>query len=567
MSHYLKRDRHAPLAGMVIGLILALLALGPAVKRGFLLSYDMVFVPHLALSPRTLGVDGSVPRAVPNDAVVAVLSAVLPGDVVQKSMLLSVFVLFGLGLGLVFKEVPATVVAVVIGLWNPWVAQRLEVGHWGFLLGYAALPWVVWAAQNCRKGTPYAYTSLSIVMLLAGLTGSTGIVLALIVLTGVLLGEAPRLIKPYLFAVLVAFLVSATWLWPFLNASSRAADPAGATAFAARADTPWGVVISVATGGGSWNQSSWYPERQSWILSAAAFAIVVVAVVALYRLARPGDGLRGVFLAGVLSLVLATAAALPGGREVITFLVTHVPGAGLLRDSQKFAGPWMLSVAVGAGLLTTKLCILATARGWRTSWLAIAAGAVVPVVLLPSLAWGSGGSWQAVSYPKPVQALAQELDQADAGSVAVFPWIQYRRFDWNQSRIMLDPWNRLLSKDVIVNDGLPLRDGLIAGEDPRAIEISRVISSQEHVVPALRSLGVRHVLVLDDQPNQDITSDRLLGAALVKQVPGVQWWDLGVPTADSENDIAWPMLGWYLAGFALVFTVFAWRRETREKKM
>ena len=82
--------RHAwpALAGLVLGL----LALGPGLAPGFLLSYDMVFVPRMPFSAALLGLTGGPPRAVPSDAVVAVASLLLPADILQKLILLLIFV-------------------------------------------------------------------------------------------------------------------------------------------------------------------------------------------------------------------------------------------------------------------------------------------------------------------------------------------------------------------------------------------------------------------------------------------------------------------------------------------
>lgn len=545
-----------PLIGAATGLLLSAVILGPALKPGFLLSYDMVFVPQLAFSERTLGVDGSVPRAVPNDAVVALLSLIFPGHVVQKLVLISIFVGLGAGMGLVLKKFPAIVVATVVGLWNPWVAQRLEVGHWGFLLGYAVLPWVIWAGLRVRNQTPGSFGVLGVIMIIGALTGSTGTILMLLVLAGVLLGPVSREWKGFVWGTTIAALVSATWWWPFLRAAPQSADPSGVTAFAARADTPWGVIVSVATGGGSWNQSSWYPERASWVLTAIAFVLVIAAVFALFRESHLREGLKGVVVVAIVSLLVATMSALPGGRELFTLLVANVPGAGLLRDSQKLAGPWMIAVALGAGILVQNYVDADAVRARGVSWFGLVAGVLVPVILLPSLAWGSQNSWQSVDYPEQKITLAEKIDEAEAGSVAIFPWIQYRRFEWNNNRIVLDPWNRLLAKDVIVNDSLPLRDGTIAGEDPRAQEITRLLMSEKLLVPGLRALGVRHIIVLDDQPNQDVTVERLTGAELRYAADGLQWWDVGeVPKRDAGSH--WQdFIGWILAGIALIL-VFA----------
>src|SRR5215472_17014724 len=85
--------RAAFLAPALTGLGLGLLALGPGLGRELLLCYDMVFVPRMPFSAALLGLTGGPPRAVPSDTVVAVASLALPADIVQKIILLLIFVL------------------------------------------------------------------------------------------------------------------------------------------------------------------------------------------------------------------------------------------------------------------------------------------------------------------------------------------------------------------------------------------------------------------------------------------------------------------------------------------
>src|SRR4051794_41976474 len=57
----------------------------------------MVWVPDLALRPDFLGLGSALPRAVPSDAVVSVLDAVVPGMLLQKLVLVGGLFLGGLG--------------------------------------------------------------------------------------------------------------------------------------------------------------------------------------------------------------------------------------------------------------------------------------------------------------------------------------------------------------------------------------------------------------------------------------------------------------------------------------
>ena len=126
--------RLRPSLGAATGLALGLLALGPGLRRGFLLSYDMVFVPREPFTAAMFGLSGGPPRAVPSDFVVAVASRLLPADIVQKLVLLLIFVLACAGMAALLEEtrpdrvpVLARLAAVVFYGWNPYVAERLII--------------------------------------------------------------------------------------------------------------------------------------------------------------------------------------------------------------------------------------------------------------------------------------------------------------------------------------------------------------------------------------------------------------------------------------------------------
>ena len=124
----------------------ALLVTGPALAPGFVLLRDMVFVPRQDLDLDAFGLGGSLPRAVPIDAVMGLLTAVVPGQVLQKIVLVGVVWLAVLGAARLVPPGPdgrrggAAAVAGLVYGWSPYVAERLLMGHWTLLLGFAALP-------------------------------------------------------------------------------------------------------------------------------------------------------------------------------------------------------------------------------------------------------------------------------------------------------------------------------------------------------------------------------------------------------------------------------------------
>ncbi|MCP9979686.1 hypothetical protein [Actinomadura madurae] len=143
-------DRTRHLVAALTGLGLGLAALGPGLAPGFVLSYDMVFVPDPAFTRMTFGLTGVVPRHVPSDAFVTALAAAVPADAVQKLVVLAIFVMACASAASLVptRRLAPRLAAGACYAWNPFVAERLLLGQWALLLGYAALPWVVAAAAR-----------------------------------------------------------------------------------------------------------------------------------------------------------------------------------------------------------------------------------------------------------------------------------------------------------------------------------------------------------------------------------------------------------------------------------
>ncbi len=143
--------REAPV--VVWALALALLVLGPALGPGFLLVRDMVWVPDLALRADALGLGSGLPRAVPSDAVVAVLDELVPGMLLQKLVLVLALAAGGVGAARLLDPdagLVARLVTVTVYGWNALVAERLLMGAWPLLIGYALLPWLLVSARRWR---------------------------------------------------------------------------------------------------------------------------------------------------------------------------------------------------------------------------------------------------------------------------------------------------------------------------------------------------------------------------------------------------------------------------------
>ena len=524
-------SRRATVAGAVAGLCLGLLALGPGLLPGYLLSYDMVFVPSPPFNAAVVGTSGALPRAVPSDAVAAALARLLPADAVQKAVLLAIFVLACAGVArlLARERLPAQLVAGVCYAWNPFVAERLILGQWATLLGFAGLPWVVAVLAAPARGlagrarlvaalVPAAIGGFA-AMLISGLTAVPVAALPAGETRAGLRGRLTRV--GLVLAVLV--VLSLPWLIPALT-RHVATSTAGVGLFAARADTPFGTLGSLLMLGGLWNAQT-TPVGYGGVASVPWFVLAVAALAGFVLLGR--RRWPGLLVAAAAGLVIAMLGALGPGQALLRGLIDWWPGFAVLRDGQQFIAPLALAEALGLGLVTARLLAAGRTRQQRETFVATAVAlVVVPVLILPGLAWGGAGRLRPVSYPAD-WAQARQVINADPrpGKALLLPWSAYRRYGWNHGEAVLDPWPRLLDRDVIWNDGVQVGAVQLPPEDPAAVALNGAIRSSRPLTSLLRSAAVRYVIVdagfgpgpAGSQPFRS----RLAGCRIVMSGPGL----------------------------------------------
>jgi hypothetical protein len=541
----------------------------------------MVFVPREPFAAALPGL--APPRAVPSDLVVAAVSRVLAADVLQKLVLLAIFVLACSGVAALLDREPllARLAAGVFYAWNPYVGERLIIGQWTLLLGYAGLPWVLRAVLAPDLASPRApdlasrrgAARLALALLPAVIGGFAAMAItALVAVPAALLTRSARRTAVTLAALTLG---SMPWLIPSLLHPVYV-DPASVAAFAARADTPFGSVGSLLMLGGAWNAQT-VPKAYGGPWSALWLAAVLVALAA-YVLITPrplaggsgpattgGQDSRvvppgrhrwpGLGVAAAVGLVIAALGVTALGRDLLRSLIAAWPGFAVLRDAQQFVAPLALAEATGFGLAVatalnpgpfgqkgrkperpfradaagTLLGVPEPERPVRGGVAGTVLGVLAlltPVLLLPGLAWGAAGRLRPAWYPAAWLAAARSLDASTAsGSVLLLPWATYRTPPWNHGEVVLDPWTRLLSRPVIWNDGTQVGNVALAPDDPRARGLSGAIGGGGPLTATLRSAGVRFVLDDADGPGPQLAA-RLPGSTVIINLPGLTVYQL-----------------------------------------
>ncbi|MGW6034477.1 hypothetical protein ACWFOS_12505 [Gordonia terrae] len=506
----------------------------------YLLYRDAVSTPRTHVADTTLGIGDLPPRAVPQDWFLAMASTVVDGGIVVLAVLAAALVFAGVGYGrLAARLVPdagrtGAAAAALVAVWNPYVAERLLQGHWSLLAGFAALGWILVAVLDLRERPPQGEPAAVTVRLLqlgglfavAGLT-PTGSVLAGIVFATALLAR-PIGLRPTAVAVALWVLSALPWLLTSLITDAPTTSAAaGVEAFGLRSE-PWlGPVGTVGSMGGIWNADAVPASRTiGWAAVATICLLLVVAVGAghLWRRRRQLDPIvRAIAVLASVTAILLLLSTFGPVRAGLGFVVEHVGGGGLLRDTQKFSALLVPAVAVCVA------AAVAAARRRVPSGFAFAAVALLVVAPLPDLAWGVGGAVRAIDYPDEWRQVADIVPPA-RGSVALWPPGTVREYPFARDP-SLDPAARMFRAPVVESGELRVDGEVIDPAGEHAAAVTRVLESGGSPA-ALAALGVGWVLVENDDPPAQLAAS----GHMVFDGPSLRLYQVTGPADRSADD-------------------------------
>lgn len=522
-----------------VGLTVTALLLAGLARPGFPLLRDWVATPDPPLSDAALGLGESAARAVPQDVAMAWASSALSALGLPvwplTGLLTAVFCVWlavaaGALVRLVIPEADGTSVgragaafmlrmpAVVCSVWNPFVVERLLQGHWSLLAGVAAvmtMPVLLARARVSEQESaqdredagrrnsdkPRNTDSLRIAGACAALASAgltpTGWVLAMVAAAVALScagAPAARKIRAAAALTATAVVTALPWLLAtVLNGPATGAPgQTGVTAFAARAEPGIGMVGSVIALGGIWNSQAVPPSRATWWAAVALALLLVVWALAargLWR-ARRLPAVRATVPTAIVTWLVVALAATGPGLAALDDLVSAVPGAGLLRDTQKF-----VALALPATVIAVAFATRVLAAYVRPVGAALLATAVV-VVAVPDAPRALWAQLEPVTYGPGWSEVAAIVD-GQPGDLLVLPAGTFRSTPlWAEGRAVLDPAPRLLDTHVLVPGDLVVGgagQGAVSGEGERARQATQALLAGEDA-QRLTESGVRWVL-------------------------------------------------------------------------
>lgn len=505
------------LTGTAVTLSLTGVLLGRSLGPGYVLNRDYVTVPDPVLTARTWGLEGTAPRAVPLDAVTALLALVVPTAIQQQVMLVATLLLAGVGTAVLLRRrgVVAATVGAALATWSPYAAERLLLGQPPTLLAWSMLPWLVLAVGSGRP-LRIRVGLVLLAALPAALTPYGGVLAAAVVLGTAWLVHGARTRELVALGGL-AVIWCLPWLVPALGGRTDAGDADGAAAFSVPLRSPLDV-LDVLGGGGVWAEGAALESRGQWIALSSSVAVLTLAVAGLGRV----DGRPRVLLA-FMAFAIPTVVVLlatPWGLAIWGW-AQSVPGVALFRDTHRLLGPAWFALAVLAGLGAGRLARCARAVGGPIAGagLLLAAVSLAPLSA-PDAANRLHTAYVPVAFP---ESFGEVVRDVSGKGVLVLPWQPLRQVAWSGPQPFLDPLRLAVTGPVVsAHDLLVERDGrlLRVGSGDPAEAAAWVRGEVDPV--ALHRDGIGRVVVWKGTPGQTLATTA--GLTLVLDTPEFEVW-------------------------------------------
>jgi len=505
----------------------ALLVIAPLLPRGYVLTLDMVFAPH-ARMPATVS-NGYLFYAFLHG-----LNFVLPGDVIEKILLLTILLLAGVGmhrlveyLGGKTADRPQKIGAYFAGtlyMVNPFTYDRLMAGQYLVLLGYALLPWFVRALlEFLDKPAVRRAVVMAVWAAIVGIVSIHAIgFMAILVCVAISLKIwrerehktwLRKLLKFGLISLGIFLIASSYWLVPLAlgkGSTAGAIDNFGAgdrTAFATIGGSWIGRFGNVLSLQGFWAEArNMYTLPQdvvpAWtLLTLLVWALVITGIISLWR-----AGKRDMVL---LFGISASVAAILAIGTLNGWLAAHVPLFSGYREPEKFVALIALLYAVFAAhgvIAVLKYChVQAYLFGRQGGKFFLSFASLIllllPIVWTPTMLWGANNQLAPVQYPADWFTMNQRLDADRSNFQTLFlPWHLYLSFDFS-GRIIANPGPSFFDKPMIISDNPEFGGAAAAGSTSATRSLDAIlpaVGSGDALGTRLAPLNIKYVLLARD---------------------------------------------------------------------
>ncbi|KAB3519974.1 hypothetical protein GC425_08670 [Corynebacterium sp. zg254] len=441
---------------------------------------DMFIAQDMALNSSARGTAMGAPRNLPQDTIFGIITPEIPGVALASFLVLlcaftgcwhATLMVRNMAGGGLAPQMAASLFVI----WNPFTIERFLQGQWTIATAAFLMPVLAYSIADRRWGS-----------WLLGFAGSA------LVPTGALLAVITSLtfargIRDRGITLITGAFMSSPWILAILlnphGASGSLSSPRSAELFAARAEEGIGTLGALLSLGGIWNADAEAPSRTllPTIVGLVLVLVLLLGMRELWRVYRP------VAVMTVVAILLPAAFATPWGLEFMGWLVSTVPGAGLLRDTQKFVCLAIPGYVLLIGVFVGKFGEASVGRAWASS-LIIMMATVISVPCFPRDI--APLSTQPIS---PVwDRIMTAVDAAPPGKILMFPPGNYHQRGEYPS---ISPAMKLLSGEPL-DPGFLIVDGRLVDGQPEVMGLLKaVIDGGDDVHKRLADADVSWVLL------------------------------------------------------------------------
>lgn len=498
--------------------LLALAILLPLLSPGYILTLDMVFTPHFTIphhsDPHFLFL-----------GLLHALNVLLPSDVIQKIVLLTIFITAGTSMHYLMARLRsiridshswkwACYFAGILYVCNPFVYSRFMSGQYLVLLAYALLPLIGTLALRL-VASPQKKDIFLLGLALGGIGLSSLHMLlpALIVLIGAYSYGIKRpatdtsFQRPILYVLLAlttAVFINSFWLVPLIRGHGDTATTISSfttgdiTAFQTT-NEPLGLLGNLLALQGFWGDIQNLYDTPDTVFSAWLMPIILLWLLVLGGIIWSWRNQRLAMLVflviGFLGMVCAVGTSGTVFAPINAWLTAHIPLAAGYREPQKFVALIVLAYAYFGGV---SVAVLRQRKYFNSSYFIM----VLPILTAPLLLFG--GMWQlhTVDYPADWYAANRELSKVvkPDEKTLFLPWHLYMPYEFT-GRVIANPAPKFFSIPIIASSNPELGGASPSLQDntgKKVDQLLRFASRNENLAHDLASLNIEYIIISKD---------------------------------------------------------------------
>jgi hypothetical protein len=544
--------RHPDAAPLILGLVIGLAVCAPFLGGSRLFLLDWSVGPQDAIATTAaLGLNGGLTTGIGGSTVIAILNDVFGGASTWLPML-AFFPIATVGAGrLAGRSRWSRCAAGTLYAVNPFVFNRLFVGHLALLIGYALLPFAVKAAMRSLSSPGLRWCVPALWW--AGLTSLSphfawiyGLVVLGVAIVALSTKQHPLRRVAGWFAICVgAFTLMSTYMI-FPNGSTNLPTQVGSVSlnlYRTNGDPHLGLFANVLALYGFWRTGPG-PELPKDVIIGwpfIMFAILVIVGLGAWHVLRrspmrdegtdsssvpEGERTTGrslgptdpvtddvtvspsiavdqkrlailLVFVGVVGYFLALGNQGPTGG-LFLWAYDHVPFFSIMREPQKFLMLLALAYAVLFGWGVERLSQVDVSPS-QFSAVATAAlmGVVLPLGYCATIFDGLAGQITSSPLP-PAYQRADALMGTGAGNILVLPWHIYMEYPFTNGRVVANLGPTSFRRSVIAGDNVEADNVETQSTSPRSAYLEQLFQNGKktnHFGALVAPLGVRYVVL------------------------------------------------------------------------